>query len=133
VVGDIVIRRRSDEQATALLMAQADKFRREDGPDKATALAMVAHELGHKPCGDRSMEHLLEWVEEYRQPTVHELAADALLDPYLEPEPPDGWHLIDNADADDVRHALEVAIERIRDVLSRPMTPPTIRAVLTGG
>jgi hypothetical protein len=51
------------------------------------------------------------------EPTVHDQAAAALLDPYLDADPPDGWHLIDNADADDVRHALEVAIQRIRATL----------------
>ena len=51
--------------------------------------------------------------------TVHEQAAAALLDPYLSDplgEVADGWHLIDNADPDDVRHALQVAIERMRAV-----------------
>jgi hypothetical protein len=54
--------------------------------------------------------------------SVREWAAQMLLDPYLTGDP-DGWHLIDNANADDLRHALEEVIERVRSVLALPDRP----------
>ena len=45
---------------------------------------------------------------------IHMRAYTELAKPYLAETPPDGWHLIDNADADDVRHALEQLLTFLR-------------------
>jgi len=51
-------------------------------------------------------------------------AYDALVTPHLSDTPPDGWYLIDNADADDVRTALEGAIEKLLSLQPRPARNP---------